>query len=369
MKPYVPERLPLKSLDWHSFIPLIGQANAALARYDGILQGIRGIVNPDILLSPLTTQEAVLSSRIEGTQATLEEVLEFEASEITVSKESAKYADIQEIINYRQSMRLAVKELKKRPISLNLILDIHSALMNSVRGHNKGCGKFRTAQNWIGAPGTPIENATYVPPEPQHLMEYLDNFEKYIHFDEQDRLVQLAIIHAQFEIIHPFLDGNGRVGRILVPLFLYEKGLLNSPMFYISAYLEARRPVYYEKLLGISYRTEWAEWINFFLTATMEQAKVNQAKAQDILALYDRMKTEITRLTHSQFSIQTVDAIFGKPIFTIPDFSRRTGISMASAKRILNSLKNNNILIQVRPGKGKQAAILMFKELIDIVEK
>lgn len=267
-------------------------------------------------------------------------------------------------------MRLAVKELKKRPISLNLILDIHSALMNSVRGYNKGRGKFRTTQNWIGAPGTPIEKATYVPPEPQHLMGYLDNFEKYIHFDEQDRLVQLAIIHAQFEIIHPFLDGNGRVGRILVPLFLYEKCLLNkSPMFYISAYFEANRPVYYEKLLGISGRNEWAEWIDFFLTAIIEQAEANQAKVQAILALYDRMKTEITGLTHSQFSMHTVDAIFGKPIFTIPDFSHKTGISMASAKRIVNALKNNNILIQVRPGKGKQAAILMFKELIDIVEK
>lgn len=363
MKPYIPKKLPLTSLQWSSFIRLIGQANAAIARYDGILQGI---INPDILLSPLTTQEAVLSSRIEGTQATIEEVLEFEAApEI----ETARYEDIQEIINYRKSMHLAIEELKKRPISLNMILNMHSVLLNSVRGYNKGRGRFRTIQNWIGAPGTPIENATFIPPEPQHLMEHLSNLEKYIHYDEEDRLVQLAIIHAQFEMIHPFVDGNGRLGRILVPLFLYEKGLLGSPMFYISSYLEENRTAYYDKLRGISENDDWSGWIRFFLTAVIEQAKNNSKKAKAILTLYERMKTEVTRLTRSQFSIQTLDELFNRPVFKTTDFARRTGISMASTKRILNFLKNNHILVQVRPGKGKQAAILMFKELINIVEK
>lgn len=363
MKPYIPKKLPLTSLQWSSFIRLIGQANAANARYDGILQGI---INPDILLSPLTTQEAVLSSRIEGTQATIEEVLEFEAApEI----ETARYEDIQEIINYRKSMHLAIEELKKRPISLNMILNMHSVLLNSVRGYNKGRGRFRTIQNWIGTPGTPIESATFIPPEPQHLMEHLSNLEKYIHYDEEDRLVQLAIIHAQFEMIHPFVDGNGRLGRILVPLFLYEKGLLGSPMFYISSYLEENRTAYYDKLRGISENDDWSGWIRFFLTAVIEQAKNNSKKAKAILTLYERMKTKVTRLTRSQFSIQTLDELFNRPVFKTTDFARRTGISMASTKRILNFLKNNHILVQVRPGKGKQAAILMFKELINIVEK
>ena len=325
MKPYIPEQLPLKSLNWPSFIRLIGQANAAIARYDGILQGI---INPDVLLSPLMTQEAVLSSRIEGTQATIEEVLEFEA---VPEMETSRYEDIQEIINYRKSMYLAIDELKKRPISLNMLLDMHSVLLNSVRGHNKGKGRFRNIQNWIGAPGTPIENATYIPPEPLHLMEYLSTFEKYMHYDEEDRLVQLAIIHAQFELIHPFIDGNGRLGRILVPLFLYENGLLGRPMFYISSYLEQHRSEYYDKLRTISEKNDWSGWITFFLTAVIEQAKNNSEKARSILSLYERMKIEVSRLTHSQYSIQTLDSLFNSPIFKSTDFPERSKIPKASA--------------------------------------
>lgn len=366
MKTYEPEKLPLSSLPWADFISLVGKANAALARYDGILQGI---VNPDVLLSPLTTQEAVLSSKIEGTQATLEEVLEFEASKEMLPVEGAKHADIQEIINYRHAMRRAVVELKKRPISLNLILDIHSALMDSVRGYNKGRGRLRTVQNWIGAPGSPIENATFIPPAPDKLMEHLDNFERYIHFDERDPLVQLAVVHAQFELIHPFADGNGRLGRILVPLFLFEKGLLGRPMFYISAYLEANRSIYYEKLLRISKEGDWKSWINFFLTAITEQAIKNSEKAKTILALYEKMKTSIVKMTHSQFSIQAIDTLFNRPIFKTTDFIQSSDIPRASAIRILNSLKQHNILLPLREGKGRQASILIFKEIIDIVEQ
>jgi len=363
MKPYIPEDLPLKSIQWPLFIRLIGQANAALARYDGILHGI---INPDILLSPLMTQEAVLSSRIEGTQATIEEVLEFEAAP---EVETSRYEDIQEIINYRKAMFISIEELKKRPISLNMLLNMHSVLLDSVRGHNKGRGRFRNIQNWIGAPGTPMENATYIPPEPQNLMDYLSNFEKYIHYDEEDRLVQLAIIHAQFELIHPFIDGNGRLGRILVPLFLFEKDLLGSPMFYISSYLEQHRAEYYHKLRTISESSDWSGWISFFLTAIIEQAKNNSEKVLSILALYERMKTEVARLTHSQYSIQTLECIFDRPIFKSTDFPQRSKIPRASAMRIINSLKDNNILVALKPGKGRRAGIFMFKELIDIVEK
>lgn len=366
MKPYMPEKLPLKALPWTEFIRLIGQANAALARYDGILEGI---VNPEVLLSPLATQEAVLSSKIEGTQATLEEVLEFEAADESSVKEGAKYADIQEILNYRRAMYLAVDELEKRPISLNLLLKMHSVMLDSVRGYDKGRGKFRTVQNWIGAPGSPIEKATYVPPEPLRLMEHLSNFETYIHHAEKDRLVQLAVVHAQFELIHPFVDGNGRLGRILVPLFLFEKKLLRSPMFYISAYLEANRSVYYERLQKLSLQGDWADWIAFFLTAIVEQAKSNSEKAQAILKLYEKMKKEMVEVTHSQFSIHTVDAMFDRPIFKTTDFITRSKIPKQSAMRILEVLKKHKVLVSLRAGKGRQASILMFRKLIDIVEK
>ncbi len=366
MKPYRPEKLPVRSLPWTQFIRLIGQANASIARYDGILQGI---VNPDVLLSPLTTQEAVLSSKIEGTEATLEEVLEFEAAQKPPDKESSKYQDIQEIINYRRAMGRAVHTLKKIPISLNLLLEINSVLMDSVRGHNKGRGRFRTVQNWLGRPGSPIEEATFVPPEPQLIMECLSDLEKYIHYDEEDRIVQLAIIHAQFELIHPFIDGNGRLGRILIPLFLYEKQLLATPMFYISAYLEANRDVYYEKLRAISSEGDWEGWIRFFLTAVVEQAERNSAKAKAILVLYDDMKAKISSITRSQFSIHALDTLFNQLIFKTTDFVKNSSIPKASAMRILDILKHKEVLLTLREGSGSQAAILMFRELIDIVEK
>jgi Fic family protein len=220
-KPYKPQKLPLKVIDWQSLLPEIVKANIALAKFDGLLENIQ---NPLLFLSPLMTQEAVLSSRIEGTQASLNDILEYEASP---KKKPTNYNDIEEVINYREALQYATKELDNTPICLNLVRDIHSILLNGVRGQNKARGEFRKIQNWIGAPGSTIDTVTFVPPSPEILLKSISNWEKYCHFEEIDKLVQLAIIHAQFEILHPFLDGNGRLGRILVPLFLYENNLLN----------------------------------------------------------------------------------------------------------------------------------------------
>ena len=233
MRPFVPESLPLQDIDWSAHITLIGRANRALAQYDGILFGVP---NPVVLLSPMTTQEAVVSSKIEGTQATLGEVLKFEAGE-EIDGES-KRLDIQEIINYRHALWSAENALKTRPFTLNLLLELHGTLLNSVRGRNKSRGQFRTEQNWIGPPGTTIEQASFVPPAPLFVKEHLDNWEKYYHADERDPLVQLAIVHAQFEIIHPFLDEKWSLRAHLVSLFLYEKKLLSRPMFYLSGYVQ-----------------------------------------------------------------------------------------------------------------------------------
>ncbi len=362
MKPYIPQKLPLDSLQWDKFIQLIGEASSELGRYDGILQGI---VNPLLLLAPLTTQEAVLSSRIEGTEATLGEVLEYEA---LPKANGAKKEDIQEVINYRQALLYAEDYLRTKPIGLNLIKEIHHRLLDSVRGRDKARGEFRKIQNFIGKHGAPIEQAIYVPPPPEVIMEYLDNFEKYVHYDERDRLVQLAIVHAQFEIIHPFLDGNGRVGRILIPLFLVEKNLLSTPTFYISAYLEANRDTYYERLNGISKNNDWESWISFFLTGVIEQARANGETAKAILALYDMMKREIADVTKSQYSIQVLDSLFELPIFSTTEFIERSSIPKASAMRILNALRREGIIEVMREGKGNQPAVMLFSKLLSIVE-
>lgn len=360
-KPFTPQLLPLDEITWSSLVSLISEANSALARYDGHLEGIP---NPRVLLSPLLTQEAVLSSKIEGTQATLEEVLEFEAD----PRPTERYEDIEEILNYRKALSFAEEELKNRPLCLNLIRNMHGVLLDGVRGQNRGRGEFRRIQNWIGKPNTPIEEATYIPPSPDKLLDYLSNWEKYCHYDEKDRLVQMAIIHAQFELIHPFLDGNGRIGRILIPIFLYEKKVLSSPMFYISAYFESTRGEYYERLLSISSESDWTGWIEYFLNAIAEQARRNSQKAKVIMTLYNSMKETITDLTHSRFAIQTLDFLFNRPIFSSSLFTTASQIPRASSARILRSLENGEVIKSIREAKGRMPALYIFPQLLNIVQ-
>ncbi len=360
MKPHIPQKLPLESLDWMRFIQLIGKANFELAQYAGILQGM---VNPELLLSPLTTREAVISSKIEGTQATLEDVLRYEASP---EKESARSEDIREIINYRKALKHAVEYLKKRPTCLNLCKEMHYILLDSVRGRDKGRGEFRTIQNWIGSLDSPIEKATYVPPPPDRLMEFLTNLEEYMHFEEKDRLVQLALIHAQFEIIHPFVDGNGRLGRILIPLFLIDKQMLNSPVFYVSEYIDENRLVYYDRLGEITRNNNWESWVEFFLTTIIEQSKTNSRKARAILNLYDTMKEEIEGKLRSQYSIRTLDAIFQNPIFNTTMFIKESGIPRPSAARILQILEKNKIINTVMKGSGQRSSLMVFERVLNI---
>lgn len=364
MNPYEPERLPLDSIDWSAHVTLIGQANATLARYDGMLQSI---VNPAVLLLPLTTQEAVLSSRIEGTRASMEEVLEYEADP-REAIEPSRHADIQEIINYRTAMGEAVAELETRPFSLNLLKRLHEILLDSVRGRDKARGRFRRSQNYIAPPGEPIERATYVPPVWEQVEPAMDNWEKYLHADEKDQLVQLAIAKTQFELVHPFLDGNGRLGRMLVPLFLSEKGLLSTPMFYMSAYLEQNREIYYHRLGAISRENDWNGWTHFFLAALIEQARSNTKKTQGILSLYERMKQDVPRVTRSQYAIRAIDTLFDRPVFRSTDFVQRSGIPKDSALRILGELKKNGLISDLRPGGGRRAAVMIFPELMQITE-
>jgi len=356
---------PPEKLDWERLIPLIGPANAAVARYDGILSAIP---NATVLLSPLTTQEAVLSSRIEGTQATMGEVLEYEAEGESDKLSSERKADIHEIINYRKAMRVAENMLKKLPLCQRVVKKAHRVLLSGVRGHGRSPGEYRKISNWIGPPGCSIEEAKFVPPSADKLPVAMSVWEKYLHADAPDRLVQLAIIHAEFEALHPFLDGNGRLGRMLIPLFMYQSEIISSPMFYISAYLEAHRDEYYDRLMHVSSEGAWIEWCIFFLKAIRHQANDNQQKARDILALYEQMKTKFVDLTHSQYAILALDWIFERPIFKSTDFVQSAGIPQPTAFRILNVLKKNDILRELRPGRGRTAAILMFVELLNIAE-
>ena len=183
-----------------------------------------------------------------------------------------------------------------------------------------------------------------------------------------DKLVQLAILHAEFEGVHPFLDGNGRLGRLLVPLFLVDKGLLSSPDFYVSAYLEARREEYYERLLAVSRDDDWTGWCAFFLMALAEQARDNEAKAKAILELYQAKKDWIAEKTHSQYAVRALDWFFGQPIFKTSDFVASAGIPKPTANRIVRVVRDEGLLVDLRPGRGRRAAVVAFPELLNIAE-
>lgn len=366
MQSYIPNDLPLENLDYRQLLPLVGQANAALARYDGLLQGIP---NPAVMLSPLTTQEAVLSSKIEGTQATVDEVLEQEAG---LLKEGEKYKDIQEISNYRLALFRARDYLETYPIRLGFVSELHRILMNSVRGQDKTPGEFRIEQNWIGKQGCPIEQASFVPPSPLRLLDYLQAWERYLDADDVDFLLQAAVVHAQFELIHPFKDGNGRIGRILIPLFLYQKRALSQPMFYLSEYLEIHRDEYYQRLKAISIEGDWNGWIAFFLRATTDQAVQNSKRVGAIKSLYEEMKVAIQETTHSQYSVHLLDAIFSKPIFRTTDLAQQLtadyDIHEKTTPGLLRQLKEAGILREIQAGSGRRAATLCFPRLINLAE-
>ncbi|MEL7070136.1 MAG: Fic/DOC family N-terminal domain-containing protein [Cyanobacteria bacterium J06581_3] len=357
---------PPQNLDWAKLVPFIGPAQAALARYDGIL---KAVPNAQVLLSPLTFQEAVLSSKIEGTQATLGDVLRVEAGDDEPDLTQTKRDDVQEVINYRTAMWEAIQGLSALPLSSRLLCNAHAVLLDGVRGRNRSPGEFRRIQNWIGSSDCGIDQARFVPISPEQLSEGIGKWNNFLHADFPDRLVQLAIIHAEFESLHPFLDGNGRLGRLLVPLFLFEKNLLSAPSFYMSAYLEANRETYYDQLLNISVQGEWTEWCCFFLEALRIQAEENGKKAEAILSLYESLKQEILDELSSQYTIQALDFMFQMPIFKSTDFIQNSNIPESSAKRLLRLLKEKpNLLFELRSGSGRKPAILGFYALLDIVE-
>ena len=354
---------PEERLDWPALIPLIGPAVAAVARYDGALAAIP---NPRILLSPITLQEAVLSSRIEGTQATMGEVLEFEAGLEAETPE--RRADIHEVVNYGVAMREAERMLGELPICQRVVRAAHRLLLSGVRGEGKSPGDYRRVPNWIGPPGCTMDEAVFVPVGADKLPAAMSAWERYMHDEAPDRLVQLAILHAEFEALHPFLDGNGRLGRMLVPLFLWQCGLISQPMFYISAYFEARREAYYEGLLAVSRDDDWTGWCRFFLEAVRAQAEENLAKARGILDLYEAMKGRVVEVTRSRYAIHILDWIFERPIFNSGSFTANAEVPGRTARRLVAALGDDGILQVMRPGNGRRGAILVFPDLLNIAE-
>ena len=370
MQPYDPESLPLQSLDWSRLLPSLGGVHRELAYFDALL---RNMPKADLLLSPLEMQEATLSSRIEGTQATLDEVLRFQADG---QAEGEKRDDIQEIINYRKAVEAAVKnlatdstsqDLKLLPLLGRLLREAHKILLSGVRSKTRTPGEFRTGLVHIGSIGKSVAQARYVPPELQRIEQLFANLENYMHFEEKDVLVQAAIIHAQFEIIHPFWDGNGRIGRLLIPLFLYAKEVISAPCLYLSEYIEAHRDEYYDYLNNIFEHRHWEEWIMFFLTAVSKQSQRNIEKAQRIIDLREDTLLKVQGAAHSQYTPQITDFISANPWFTGIQFRDGAKIPYPSIARLLFHLEQAGIIYKEREGRGRRSSLFLFPRLLEVI--
>jgi Fic family protein len=250
-----------------------------------------------------------------------------------------------------------------------LIKSLHEILLCGVREKNKAGGYFRNIQNYIGPYGCSIEDATYVPPSPNDVAPVMDNLEKFANSEDVEPLVQLSQIHAQFELIHPFLDGNGRIGRILIPLFLQQKQYLKRPVFYLSEYLENNRGFYYQKLNEISKNNNWNGWIEFFLESLCMQAEQNIKKVKSMIALYDSMKQEFLSVTKSEFAIRILDLLFKEPLVVSVDLIKKTGMSNTrSGRAIIQKLIDAKAINVYREHSGSRPSILAFPELINLIE-
>lgn len=368
-KKYVPTDpmtlpLPEGTLNWSELVEDLGKANRALARYAGLLYATE---NPRLLLSPFFRDEAVRSNRIEGTRVDTVAVLRSEAGD--AARDESEKHDLREVFNYREAMDYAVAELERRPMSLDFLKGLHRVLLDSVCGEDRSPGKFRELQNYIGSELGGIENARFIPPDPLCVPALMDNWAAYLASTEKDPIVQAAIVHAQFEIIHPFCDGNGRLGRMLLPLFFFSKGVLPAPMFYLSRYLERFEPKYKNALLGITKNGDWTAWVRFFARAVAAQAEENLGIAEKIQSYYRDAKKRILENTRSQHAIPLLDAIVATPVFRISSLKLLKGPSRIALMQLVAQFEKMGIVRCIEPSAGRKGALYVCAPLVNIPEQ
>jgi Fic family protein len=357
---FVPNPLPPK-LDWSdALVSLTSRADLAL----GILSGLgETLLNPHLLIYPFVRKEAVLSSRIEGTQSSLSDLLLFEATK------AEKQRDVREVQNYVRAMEHGLKRLEELPLSLRLIRELHTILMEGVRGEQATPGEFRQSQNWIGPPGCNLNDATFMPPPVAEMKEALDQLEKFLHTDTQlPPLVELALIHYQFETIHPFLDGNGRIGRLLITLFLCQRGILNKPLLYLSAFFERHRQEYYQYLLDVSQSGAWRRWIEFFLQAVVEQSDDAVKRARRLLDLHQNYRQTSLGKRLPPTAVELVELIiFVRPVLNTKVVQEYLKVTFPAAQKAIKALIDEGILAEITGGKRNK--VYAAKEILGILEE
>lgn len=335
---YIPAALP-PELKWSP--GLVSRLSAA-DRAVGLLAGTgKSLPNPHLLIGPFKRREAVLSSRIEGTQASLSDLFVFEAR----AESAPRGSDVLEVANYVEALEYGLARQASLPLSKKLIREMHAILMRGVRGQEQAPGEFRRSQNWIGSPGCSLRDASFVPPPPEELEVCLDDFERFLHApSSMPPLVRLALVHYQFEAIHPFLDGNGRIGRLLITLLLCVERVLPDPLLYLSAFFERHRGEYYEKLGAVSRRGEWNEWLEFFLRGVTEESIDAVERAGRLIDLRARYREVLQRARASALVLRLVDGLFDRPAVTLASARAMLGVTSRAAQMNIDKLVRAGIL-------------------------
>jgi Fic family protein len=360
-------KFPPTNIDLAAVIRPLTAAASALARYDQMLKGMH---NSEILLAPLRSQEAVVSSRMEGTISTLDEVLRYEAENEEDNGETDQNyrSETIEVHLYSRAMRLAQSSMKDgQPLSSFLIRSAHRMLLSFGRGASMSPGNYKTEQNYLA--DKIRRKILFIPISPERLNDGMEALFDYIADENQELLIRAALSHLEFEALHPFKDGNGRIGRMLIPLILWKYGALSEPYFYMSAYFEQRRDEYIDRMREVSATDAWTEWLIFFLEALESQAQANLRKAEEIRVLYEQMKVRFREILSSQWQTAALDFVFTRPVFRNNIFTSRSGIPAPTAHRFVRVLTEVGLLRTVVPAAGRRPALYAFEPLLRLVRE
>lgn len=360
-KSFVPTPLPPKpSIELtEDMINLLIKANSQLAVLESIATRIS---NVELFISMYVRKEALMSSQIEGTQATLEDVLD-------PMIEANTNRNVADVVNYIKATEFAIKRLHELPLCNRLIKETHAVLMEGVRGQEKSPGEFRRSQNWIGGQGSTLKNARYIPPSPDDMIEAMSNLEKYINADDElDALIRAALIHYQFETIHPFLDGNGRVGRLLITLFLMEKKVLSTPALYISYFLKKNRVEYYDRMTEVRAKGNYEQWVTFFLRALLESAEDATATIDELIALHDKNAAVISGMGRAAKNAMLVfEYLEANPIIEIRKTAEALSITFNTASSAVKRLTDAGILVQTTNASRNRT--FAYEDYLSILRK
>ncbi len=358
-------KFPPQLGDYSRLIKPLSSAAAALARYDQMLKGLH---SSDILLAPLRSQEAVISSRMEGTVSTLDEVLRLEAEQEDEGDTAQRNArsEAVEVYLYSRAMRTAQASLKEgAPLSSWLVRSSHKMLLGFGRGAHLSPGEFKVEQNYLA--DKIKKKVLFVPISPEALQEGLDRFFQFINDESWEILIRTAVAHLEFEAIHPFKDGNGRIGRMIIPLMLWKSNAISEPHFYISEFFEKNKDEYIDRMRAVSAEGAWTDWVLFFLSALESESKRNLYKAEQIRSLYEDMKERFRDVLSSRWTITALDFIFTRPVFRNNLFTSKSGIPAPTAHKFTRNLLDAGLLKTMAPSAGRRPALYAFEPLLSLV--